>query len=150
MVHKTGELKRIDSITETKIEIIKDSNLEQGVAKTTPVINFISPLAIHTEEYVEEIVQTKVYILDIKGLKKDLQPGTYTLGRGSEVDIQIQDPGISRKHLSIQVDEKVVVTDLNSTNGTFLGQDRVMEMIVEDTITFRVGVTEIRIVSENR
>jgi hypothetical protein len=150
MVHKTGELKRIDSITETKIEIIKDSNLEQGVAKTTPVINFISPLAIHTEEYVEEIVQTKVYILDINGLKKDLQPGTYTLGRGSEVDIQIQDPGISRKHLSIQVDEKVVVTDLNSTNGTFLGQDRVMEMIVEDTITFRVGVTEIRIVSENR
>jgi pSer/pThr/pTyr-binding forkhead associated (FHA) protein len=52
--------------------------------------------------------------------------------------------------LSIQVDEKVVVTDLNSTNGTFLGNDRVMEMVVEDTITFRVGVTEIRIVSENR
>jgi hypothetical protein len=26
----------------------------------------------------------------------------------------------------------------------------VMEMVVEDTITFRVGVTEIRIVSENR
>ena len=150
LVHKTGELKRIDSITDTKIEIVKDSNLEQGVAKTTPVINFLSPLEIYTEEYVEEIVQTKVYILDINGLKKDLQPGTYTLGRGTEVDIQIQDPGISRKHLSIQVDEKVVVTDLNSTNGTFLGSDRVMEMVVEDTITFRVGVTEIRIVSENR
>jgi hypothetical protein len=25
-----------------------------------------------------------------------------------------------------------------------------MELVVEDTITFRVGVTEIRIVSENR
>jgi hypothetical protein len=25
-----------------------------------------------------------------------------------------------------------------------------MEMVVEDTITFRVGVTEIKIVSENR
>ena len=150
LVHKTGELKRIDSITDTKIEIVKDSNLEQGVAKTTPVINFLSPLEIYTEEYVEEIVQTKVYILDINGLKKDLQPGTYTLGRGTEVDIQIHDPGISRKHLSIQVDEKVVVTDLNSTNGTFLGNDRVMELVVEDTITFRVGVTEIRIVSENR
>ena len=150
LVHKTGELKRIDSLTDTKIEIVKDSNLEQGVAKTTPVINFLSPLEIYTEEYVEEIVQTKVYILNINGLKKDLQPGTYTLGRGTEVDIQIQDPGISRKHLSIQVDEKVIVKDLNSTNGTFLGNDRVMEMIVEDTITFRVGVTEIRIVSENR
>jgi hypothetical protein len=150
LVHKTGELKRIDSITNTKIEIIKDSNLEQGVAKSTPVITFKSPLATYTEEFVEEVVQTKVYILDINGLKKDLQPGTYTLGRGTEVDIQIQDPGISRKHLSIQVDEKVVVTDLNSTNGTFLGNDRVMELVVEDTITFRVGVTEIRIVSENR
>ena len=150
LVHKTGELKRIDSITDTKIEIVKDSNLEQGVAKTTPVINFLSPLATYTQEYVEEIVQTRFYVLDINGLKKDLQPGTYTLGRGTEVDIQIQDPGISRKHLSIQVDEKVVVTDLNSTNGTFLGNERVMEMVVEDTIAFRVGVTEIRIVSENR
>jgi hypothetical protein len=130
LVHKTGELK--------------------GVAKSTPVITFESPLATYTEEFVEEIIQTKVYILDINGLKKDLQPGTYTLGRGTEVDIQIHDPGISRKHLSIQVDEKVVVTDLNSTNGTFLGNDRVMELVVEDTITFRVGVTEIRIVSENR
>ena len=150
LIHKTGELKRIDSITVTKIEIIKDSNLEQGVAKTTPIINFTSPLTTYTKESVEEIVQTKVYILDINGLKKDLQPGTYTLGRGTEVDIQIQDPGISRKHLSIQVDEKVVVTDLNSTNGTFLGNDRVMELVVEDTITLRVGVTEIRIVSEIR
>ena len=150
LVHKTGELKRIDSITDTKIEIVKDSNLEHGVAKTTPVINLLSPSATYAEEYLEGIVQTRFYVLDINGLKKDLQPGTYTLGRGTEVDIQIQDPGISRKHLSIQVDEKVVVTDLNSTNGTFLGNDRVMEMIVEDTITFRVGVTEIRIVSENR
>ena len=150
LVHKTGELKKIDSITNTKIEIIKDSNLEQGVAKSTPVITFESPLATYTEEFVEEIIQTKVYVLDINGLRKDLLPGTYTLGRGTEVDIQIHDPGISRKHLSIQVDEKVVVTDLNSTNGTFLGNDRVMELVVEDTITFRVGVTEIRIVSENR
>jgi len=150
LVHKTAKLKRIDPITNTKIEIIKDSNLEQGVAKSIPVITFESPLVTFKEEYVEEIIQTKVYILDINGLKKDLQPGTYTLGRGTDVDIQIQDPGISRKHLSIQVDEKVVVTDLNSTNGTFLGNDRVMEIIVEDTITFRVGVTEIKIVSENR
>ena len=150
LVHKAGELKRIDSITNTKIEIVKDSNLDQGVAKSTPIINFVSPISTYSEEYVEEIVKTKVYVLDINGLKKDLHTGTYSVGRGTEVDIQIQDPGISRKHLSIQVDEKVVITDLNSTNGTFLGNDRVMEMVVEDTITFRVGVTEIRIVSENR
>jgi hypothetical protein len=150
LVKKSGELKRINSISGTKIEIIKDSSLEQGVAKSVPLISFESPLEIFTEEFSEVITQTKIYILDINGLKKDLQPGTYTLGRGTEVDIQIHDPGISRKHLSITVDEKVVVTDLNSTNGTFLGNDRVQEIIVEDTISFRVGVTEIKIVSENR
>jgi hypothetical protein len=150
LVKKSGELKRINSISGTKIEIIKDSSLEQGVAKSVPLISFESPLEIFTEEFSEVITQTKIYILDINGLKKDLQPGTYTLGRGTEVDIQIHDPGISRKHLSITVDEKVVVTDLNSTNGTFLGSDRVQEIIVEDTISFRVGVTEIKIVSENR
>ena len=150
LVRKSGELKRIDSITKTKIEIIKDSSLEQGVAKSVPLIYFESPLEIFTEEDTEVIIKTKIYILDINGLKKDLVPGTYTLGRGTEVDIQIHDPGISRKHLSITVDEKVVVTDLNSTNGTFLGTERVQELMVEDTITFRVGVTEIKIVSENR
>jgi hypothetical protein len=150
LVKKSGELKRINSISDTKIEIVKDSFLEQGVAKSVPLISFESPLEIFTEEFSEVITQTKIYILDINGLKKDLQPGTYTLGRGTEVDIQIHDPGISRKHLSITVDEKVVVTDLNSTNGTFLGSDRVQEIIVEDTISFRVGVTEIKIVSENR
>jgi hypothetical protein len=150
LVKKSGELKRINSISDTRIEIVKDSSLEQGVAKSVPLISFESPLEIFTEEFSEVITQTKIYILDINGLKKDLQPGTYTLGRGTEVDIQIHDPGISRKHLSITVDEKVVVTDLNSTNGTFLGTDRVQEIIVEDTISFRVGVTEIKIVSENR
>jgi hypothetical protein len=150
LVRKSGELKRIESIAKTKIEIIKDSSLEQGVAKSVPLISFESPLEIFTEEYTEVITQTKTYILDINGLKKDLAPGTYTLGRGTEVDIQIHDPGISRKHLSITVDEKVVVTDLNSTNGTFMGTERVQELIVEDKITFRVGVTEIKIVSETR
>jgi len=150
LVKKSGELKRINSISDTKIEIFKDSSLEQGVAKSVPLISFESPLEIFTEEFSEVITQTKIYILDINGLKKDLQPGTYTLGRGTEVDIQIHDPGISRKHLSITVDEKVIVTDLNSTNGTFMGTERVQELIVEDTITFRVGVTEIKIVSETR
>jgi hypothetical protein len=150
LVKKSGELKRINSISDTTIEIVKDSSLEQGVAKSVPLISFQSPLEIFTEEFSEVITQTKIYILDINGLKKDLQPGTYTLGRGTEVDIQIHDPGISRKHLSITVEEKVVITDLNSTNGTFLGTDRVQEIIVEDTISFRVGVTEIKIVSENR
>jgi hypothetical protein len=151
LLRKSGELKRIDYISNTKVHITRDSSLETGVAKAVPVITFESPLNAHNEFVnIVEISQTRIFILDINGLKKDLHPGVYTLGRGTEVDIQIHDPGISRKHLSISVDEKLIVTDLGSTNGTFLGTERVQEIIVEDKITFRVGVTEIKIVSEVR
>ena len=151
LLRKSGELKRIDNISNTKVQITKDSSLETGVAKAAPVITFESPLNEHNEvTNIVEISQTKIFILDINGLKKDLSPGVYTLGRCTEVDIQIHDPGISRKHLSISVDEKLIVTDLGSTNGTFLGTERVQEIIVDDTISFRVGVTEIKIVSETR
>ena len=151
LLQKSGELKRIDYISNTKVQITRDSSLETGVAKAVPVITFESPLNADTVvPSVVEVSQTRIFVLDINGLKKDLHPGIYTLGRGTEVDIQIHDPGISRKHLSISVDEKLIVTDLGSTNGTFLGTDRVQELIVEDTMTFRVGVTEIKIVSEIR
>jgi hypothetical protein len=151
LLQKSGELKRIEYISNTKVQIIRDSSLETGVAKAVPVITFESPLSTHIEvTNIVEISQTRIFVLDINGLKKELYPGVYTLGRGTEVDIQIHDPGISRKHLSISVDEKLIVTDLGSTNGTFLGTERVQELIVEDTITFRVGVTEIKIVSEIR
>ena len=44
--------------------------------------------------------------------------------------------------------EKVIVKDLNSTNGTYINGERITELEVEEQITFRVGVTEIRIASE--
>jgi len=72
------------------------------------------------------------------------------LGRGTDVDIQINDSGISRKHLAIHVDEIVKINDLNSTNGTFLGSERVMEILVEESVSFRAGVTEIKIARETR
>ena len=99
-------------------------------------------------EEIVEIIETRKFVLEINGMKKSLEPGEYTLGRGTEVDIQIQDPGISRKHLVITVEDKVIVKDLNSTNGTYINGERITEIEVEEQITFRVGVTEIRIASE--
>ncbi len=146
MLQKSAELKRIDAIKDTRINIVQDSSLEKGLIKSIPLVNFESSL-VEIEEFVE-VIQSKKFVLEINGLKKALEPGEYTLGRGTEVDIQIQDPGISRKHLVIIVDEKVTVKDLNSTNGTYINGEKITELEIEDQITFRVGVTEIRIASE--
>lgn len=50
-----------------------------------------------------------------------LKTGTMILGRESGCDIQIKDRGISKQHVRLQVTEdKVIITDLDSTNGTFV------------------------------
>ena len=146
MLQKSAELKRIDAIKDTRVNIVQDSSLDKGLVKSIPNVKFESPL-METEEFVE-ITETRKFILEINGMKKSLEPGEYTLGRGTEVDIQIQDPGISRKHLVIIVEDKVIVKDLNSTNGTYINGERITEIEVEEQITFRVGVIEIRIASE--
>jgi hypothetical protein len=143
MLQKSAELKRIDAIKDTRVNIVQDSSLDKGLVKSVPNVKFESPLI-----EIEEIVESRKFILEINGMKKPLEPGEYTLGRGTEVDIQIQDPGISRKHLVIIIDEKVIVKDLGSTNGTYINGERITEFEVEEQITFRVGVTEIRIASE--
>ena len=44
-----------------------------------------------------------------------------TLGRDSIADITVSDQGISRKHAKIsKEDTKVFITDLGSSNGTFI------------------------------
>jgi hypothetical protein len=146
MLQKSAELKRIDAIKDTRVNIVQDSSLDKGLVKSVPNVKFESTL-IEIEEFVE-IIETRKFVLEINWMKKSLEPGEYTLGRSTEVDIQIQDPGISRKHLVIIVDEKVIVKDLNSTNGTYINGERITELEVEEQITFRVGVTEIRIASE--
>jgi uncharacterized Fe-S cluster-containing radical SAM superfamily protein len=146
MLQKSAELKRIDAVKDTRVNIVQDSSLEKGLVKSIPNVKFESPL-VKIEEIVE-IIETRKFVLEINGMKKSLEPGEYTLGRGTEVDIQIQDPGISRKHLVIIVEDKVIVKDLNSTNGTYINGERITEIEVKEQITFRVGVTEIRIASE--
>jgi PAS domain S-box-containing protein len=51
-----------------------------------------------------------------------LQAGEHVLGRGSEVDIRIDDHGVSRRHARVlrTPEGACHVTDLGSTNGTYL------------------------------
>ena len=50
-----------------------------------------------------------------------------TIGRGREVQVRVEDVGISRAHSRIvrTMDGRFVLEDLGSTNGTFLGGERI-------------------------
>ncbi len=61
------------------------------------------------------------------GEEKHLGPRGLTVGRARENDLWLNDPTVSRHHLSFAyVDGQPVVCDLNSANGTFVNGKRIV------------------------
>jgi hypothetical protein len=69
-----------------------------------------------------------------------LKPGANTLGRGEANDFVIPDPSISTCHCQIQVTgDTVRITDLGSTNGTYLDGAQIVEGVVVPGQSLRLG-----------
>jgi hypothetical protein len=65
------------------------------------------------------------------------------LGRAN-CDIVLEDPELSRQHALIAINgTSVRLEDLKSTNGTFVGGERVDEAELSDRSEFRIGVHEL-------
>ncbi len=57
----------------------------------------------------------------LRGKEFTLQEGDNVLGRSDEADIEINVKGVSKKHLTINVNGRVLyIEDMNSSNGTFV------------------------------
>ena len=61
------------------------------------------------------------------------------LGR-EDVDLALEDPEVSRHHAAIEVaGDRVTVVDLNSSNGTLVGDEPVEEAPLENQSEFTIG-----------
>ncbi|MFN8167974.1 MAG: DUF3662 and FHA domain-containing protein [Candidatus Nanopelagicales bacterium] len=65
------------------------------------------------------------------------------LGRGTDVDIRVDDPGVSRHHAEILLGGDVVLRDLNSTNGTYVDGVQVGEVVLRDGAVIQLGGTRL-------
>lgn len=81
--------------------------------------------------------------LVIHGAEYPLVRAITTLGRGSDVDIRIEDPGVSRHHCEIVVGAQPLLRDLKSTNGTFVAGEKVTEFALVDGSTIQLGGTSV-------
>lgn len=80
-----------------------------------------------------------------KGAAHKLAKPRVTLGRQGS-DIALNDPEISRHHCLLEVRENVInLKDLDSTNGTFFGEERVRAAMLRDGTEFRIGGSLIRV-----
>src|SRR5437667_12778308 len=72
-----------------------------------------------------------------------LRPGTNSLGRGFANDFKIEEPSVSTAHCQILVDnERVIVKDLGSTNGTFVNRAPVKEAALQAGHILHLGGVE--------
>ena len=74
------------------------------------------------------------------------------IGRGADADLLINDITVSRRHASVRQDGRtVVVTDLESANGTFLNGERVFDGTrAEDGDILHLGSAKIRVKVDGR
>ena len=64
------------------------------------------------------------------------------LGRGDEVDYQIEDRFLSRCHCQLDCEDGVVtVRDLDSRHGTFVNGSRIQKAVLSSGNTLRIGIT---------
>jgi hypothetical protein len=95
--------------------------------------------------------------LEVNGTQHPLQPPGLVVGRGTEADLRINDPGVSRRHIEFTVDEAVdggvsiAVQDLGSTNGVLVDGHRVASTPLTEGSEVKVGRTTmtVRVVEED-
>ena len=69
---------------------------------------------------------------------------TVQIGRLSDNDIMLPDPNVSRVHARIsRRGDSYFITDLKSTNGTFLNEERIMDAQLADEDVIRLGGTRL-------
>jgi hypothetical protein len=85
--------------------------------------------------------------LDVNGARHPLLPPRIVVGRGTDADLRINDPGVSRRHIEFWVTTDaghgiaVRVNDLGSTNGMYVDGHRVSVADLHNGSQVRVGTT---------
>lgn len=79
--------------------------------------------------------------LELNGMAYPLVRAVNRIGRGSDTDIRIDDPGASRNHCEIVLGQPVLLRDLNSTNGTLIAGQRISQIELSDGTDIVIGKT---------
>lgn len=87
-------------------------------------------------------------LLEVNGTRHPLQPPGLVVGRGTDADVRINDPGVSRRHVEFTVSGgygdaalAIEVHDLGSTNGMLVDGHRITRTGLRDGSEVRIGST---------
>jgi Protein of unknown function (DUF3662)/FHA domain len=81
--------------------------------------------------------------IEVNGVRHPLARAVTSLGRGTDVDLRIDDPSVSRRHAEIRVGVPSVISDLGSTNGIVVDDQHVRQAQLRDGSVIHLGNTTI-------
>lgn len=104
-----------------------------------------------TDNHSNSAVNRAQLVLEVNGLRHPLTPPGVVIGRGSDADLRVNDPGISRRHAQVEVsgsglDMRYRIIDLGSTNGIQVDGSKVREATLRAGSTVQIGTTRIHVV----
>jgi pSer/pThr/pTyr-binding forkhead associated (FHA) protein len=80
------------------------------------------------------------------GRTHELKVDKTTIGRVEDNLFQIAEPSVSSHHCEVLLrGNEVVIKDLNSTNGTFIDDEKITESVLKPGHTLRLGQIELRL-----
>ncbi|MDR1449175.1 MAG: DUF3662 domain-containing protein [Propionibacteriaceae bacterium] len=87
-------------------------------------------------------------ILEVNGVRHPLVPGAIVIGRSHEANITITDPGMSRAHAEISVQDapgrrRIHIRDLDSRNGIFVNDEKTAEADLSEGDRITLGSTKL-------
>ncbi|MEV7319998.1 DUF3662 and FHA domain-containing protein [Streptomyces sp. NPDC093970] len=83
------------------------------------------------------------YWIEINGNRHQISRATLVLGRSTEADVRIDDPGVSRRHCEIRTGTPSTIQDLGSTNGIVVDGQHTTRATLRDGSRIVVGSTTI-------
>ncbi|MCK8676243.1 FhaA domain-containing protein [Streptomyces lichenis] len=86
--------------------------------------------------------QTRRWI-EINGTRHQISRPTLVLGRSTDADVRIDDPGVSRRHCEIRTGTPSTIADLGSTNGIVVDGQHTTRATLRDGSRIVVGSTTI-------
>lgn len=102
------------------------------------------------ESVTETAVRRANVVLEVNDMRHPLEPPGLVIGRGTDADLRINDPGVSRRHAEIRVmpglnAPSVSIVDLGSTNGMLVNGQRVQQAQLDDGAVVKIGNTSMTV-----
>jgi len=133
-------------------DVVKEHAAEQGYVVVGPVTTTFERaddletgmfrVTSHAEQGpIPEDVSLPNARFEVGGKVVTLNHDVTVVGRGSDADLRIDDPGVSRRHAIVRLRPTPTISDLGSTNGTLVDGANIEEAELQDGSQVTFGST---------